>query len=190
MFSRRQTLAMLASVSALPSCTSVANWINNNNPSLSTLNLKLLVGYSQAIAVGLGVAVPFVVQAKLVSAGDAANILLGEVSLQNAAKTIGASQDLAAAETITAVELLTLVTNTIVDVVAAIPTPPMPVGVHLGFMAAAALLPIIEGLAGLFTPPSTAVAQAAKNVSPTAAQTILNNLPKVVTIQQTTLIGR
>lgn len=164
---------------ALGGCAKIEAFVNDS-AALQAANLKLLAGYTNAIATGLSVVVPVVVAARLVSAADGANISTGIAALKQAAQTVGASSDLADAATISAVKTIALVVNSAVDATAAVPTPPMPATAHLALLAAGALLPVIESLVGLFTTPSPSVAQAAATIPPAAAQTILLNAPAAI----------
>ena len=170
----RRLLLSGAALVPLGGCQSVADWINNS-PNINAANLRLLIGYVKAIAAGLAAVVPVVVSAGWVTASVAGQATAGLAAVQGAADAIAGASDIKDATTVSGVKVIADFINGAVDVAASIPT--IPAQIRLPLIAAAALLPIIESLVGLFlTQHAPVVATAAPlTAAPTVAVTILTN---------------
>ena len=173
-FVNRRTLLAGATILPAAGCQSVADWINNS-PDINAANLRLLIGYVKAIAAGLAAVVPVVVSAGWLPSATAAQAVTGLVAVQGAADAIAGASDIKGAQTVKSVQVIGDFINSAVDVAAAIPT--LPAQVRLPLVAAAALLPIIESLVGLFLAPHAPVVATAAplTAAPATAVTILQN---------------
>ena len=162
----RRTLLALAASSTLAGCTTVEGWING---TVNAQAIQTLIADAKSISNGLAAVLPSIAAASGIAPQAAVNILAGLAALQAAADAIAAATDPKAAATVSAVRELAIALNSIVAAAAGVPL--LPPEIKLALAAASALLPVLEGLAGIAAAPASSDAA---TIPPAEAKLILD----------------